>query len=75
MTKPTRYRLLEPMLVIENERGGVEVRVPKLVSATELSRIADGVPSWYGAPTYYAIWPEPDPACYLPLMEPKKKET
>jgi hypothetical protein len=70
----TRYRLLEPMLVIENERGVIEVRQPKRVTPEELSKM-DRASPFRGAPTHYAVWPEPDPACYLPLVEPKKKET
>jgi hypothetical protein len=69
-----RYRLLEPMLVIENERGVIEVRQPKRVNLPELARIARETHVWVGAPTHYAVFPEPDPACYLPLVEPKKKE-
>jgi hypothetical protein len=75
MTKPTRYRLLEPMLVIKVDSGSTRVLRLNHVSAAELAKIAGGIPSWYGTPSHYAIWPEPDPGCYLPLVEPKKKET
>jgi hypothetical protein len=70
----TRYRLLVPMLVIKDESGPPEVRSLTRVTAEKLASMhsVSG-----GAPTHYAIWPEPDPdpACYLSLVEPKKKET
>jgi hypothetical protein len=69
----TRYRLLEPMLVIETERRFLDARWPKRVTPEELSKM-DRASPFRGAPTHYAVWPEPDPDCYLPLVKPKKKE-
>jgi hypothetical protein len=71
----TRYRLLEPMLVTQQGNKQLSIPVLKRVTLPELARIARETHVWVGAPTHYAVFPEPDPACYLPLVEPKKKET
>jgi hypothetical protein len=70
----TRYRLLELMLIVKGESGPTEVRPLVRVTPEELAKMYwPSVPR--GMPTHYAVFPEPEDAYHLPLVEPKKKET